>query len=151
MWIYTGWVTVTLDFKKFQINCRHGNYMAWMCGQTFIYGCDKYPKAGNDTAVHISSFILKVKLCCQREQFLFVSFRVTSFMPLPLKSYTNTRDTIFFSAEIISRIYFPCFCFQENPITVIGGEVLLYPHGQICDPPDYWELFQNRRSESTSL
>lgn len=40
---------------------------------------------------------------------------------------------------------------KENPITVIGGEVLLYPHGQICDPPDYWELFQNRRSESTSL
>ena len=41
--------------------------------------------------------------------------------------------------------------FQKNPITVVGGEVLLFPRSQICDPPDYWELFQNRRTESTAL
>lgn len=40
---------------------------------------------------------------------------------------------------------------KKNPITVIGGEVLLSPSAQICDPPDYWELFQNRRTESTAL
>lgn len=40
---------------------------------------------------------------------------------------------------------------QEKPITVVGGEKLLHPCGQTCDPPDYWELFQNRRTESTSL
>ncbi|WAQ97165.1 SH24B-like protein [Mya arenaria] len=38
-----------------------------------------------------------------------------------------------------------------NPITMVGGELLLYPCGQICDPPDFWELFSNRRTESTSL
>lgn len=40
---------------------------------------------------------------------------------------------------------------KKNPITVVGGETLLYPCAQICDPPDYWELFQNRRTESTAL
>ncbi|XP_060605822.1 SH2 domain-containing protein 4B-like [Ruditapes philippinarum] len=40
---------------------------------------------------------------------------------------------------------------KEKPITVIGGEKLLHPCGQVSDPPDFWELFQNRRTESTSL
>ncbi|KAL4239942.1 negative regulation of phosphatase [Mactra antiquata] len=40
---------------------------------------------------------------------------------------------------------------KDKLITVVGGEKLLHPCGQVCDPPDYWELFQNRRTESTSL
>lgn len=40
---------------------------------------------------------------------------------------------------------------KDNSITVVGGEKLLFPCGQVCDPPDYWELFQGRQTESTSL
>lgn len=41
--------------------------------------------------------------------------------------------------------------FQNNPITVAGQEKLLKAIGQTKDPPDYYDLFKNRRSESTSL
>lgn len=40
---------------------------------------------------------------------------------------------------------------QNNPITVAGQEKLLKAIGQTGDPPDYYDLFKNRRSESTSL
>jgi len=43
------------------------------------------------------------------------------------------------------------FVLQDNPITVAGGEMLVHACGQVCDPPDYWELFQNQHSEMTSL
>lgn len=39
----------------------------------------------------------------------------------------------------------------NNPITIAGGEKLGKPCGQIKDPPDYLDLFKNRRTESTSL
>lgn len=39
----------------------------------------------------------------------------------------------------------------NNHITVAGKEMLIKPIGQIKSPPDYYDLFKNRRSESTSL
>lgn len=39
----------------------------------------------------------------------------------------------------------------KNPITMAGHEKLIKPCGQIKSPPDYLDLFKNRRSESTSL
>ncbi|XP_071130132.1 SH2 domain-containing protein 4B-like isoform X1 [Mytilus edulis] len=39
----------------------------------------------------------------------------------------------------------------NHHITVAGKEMLLKPIGQIKSPPDYYDLFKNRRSESTSL
>ena len=55
------------------------------------------------------------------------------------------------SKDIVNLVFILYILFQKNPITVVGGEVLLFPRSQICDPPDYWELFQNRRTESTAL
>jgi hypothetical protein len=43
------------------------------------------------------------------------------------------------------------FVLQNNPITMAGHEKLIKPCGQIKSPPDYFDLFKNRRSESTSL
>lgn len=40
---------------------------------------------------------------------------------------------------------------KETPITVSGQELLLQPVGQVCDPPDYCDLFQGHKSEATAL
>ncbi|XP_035826050.1 SH2 domain-containing protein 4B isoform X2 [Aplysia californica] len=40
---------------------------------------------------------------------------------------------------------------KENPITISGQEKLVYPCGQNIDPPDYWNLFHGKTSESTPL
>ncbi|CAG5116328.1 unnamed protein product [Candidula unifasciata] len=36
---------------------------------------------------------------------------------------------------------------RDNPVTISGQERLLYPCGQSVDPPDYNELFQERKTE----
>ncbi|BFZ03661.1 hypothetical protein BsWGS_06700 [Bradybaena similaris] len=38
---------------------------------------------------------------------------------------------------------------RENPVTISGQERLLYPCGQSADPPDYYELFQDRKAETS--
>ncbi|CAH1795191.1 unnamed protein product [Owenia fusiformis] len=40
---------------------------------------------------------------------------------------------------------------QKKPISGVGQEVLLFPCGQMRDPPDYYELFQNDKVEVTAL
>ena len=48
-------------------------------------------------------------------------------------------------------ILYDGFVLQNNPITVAGHEKLIKPIGQVKSPPDYFDLFKNRKTEFTSL